>query len=443
MEELDLFSESPARVPAKEIEPWTVSALTDEIKRTLERALGEVRVAGEISNVRRQSSGHLYFTLKDAEAQLQGVMFRSDADAVGFQVDNGMEVVASGSLTVYKPRGNYQIRVRHLKPRGVGSLQARFEVLKNKLSSEGLFDPSRKKKLPVFPKTIGLITSPTGAVLQDFMQVLGRRCPHLSVVLGGVRVQGAQAADEVVAMIETFNHLEGLDVVVIARGGGSLEDLWTFNEEAVVRAVAASSLPVISAIGHETDFTLTDFAADLRAPTPSAAAEVVAVPREEWMKHLETLSRRLNRTLLHEVTQRRGRWRELSGHYVFREPARAVEGHMQRLDECRERMGLAAQRAWRRHQERWLRVQSAWFRIGPDQTLKLRRERLNHFGRQLTALSPQGVLERGYALVFNSRGSLIRGLNDADIGEPLKIKLSESTFSVEVHEKTAGGLRQN
>jgi exodeoxyribonuclease VII large subunit len=275
-------------------EPLTVSALTSRIKEILEDQVGEVSVSGEISNFRRQSSGHCYFTLKDAGSQIPCALFKGAAARMSLQPGDGVKVVAHGEVSVYEPRGAYQLIARGLEPLGKGDLHQRFEELKRKLQGEGLFDESRKRAIPEFVERVGIITSPTGAAVRDVIHVLQRRCPRIALTVFGVKVQGDGAAEEVAEAIAEMGKRD-FDVLLVVRGGGSLEDLWSFNEEIVARAVTASPIPVISGVGHETDFTICDFVADLRAPTPSAAAEMVSRTDADWQEEVETLEDRLER----------------------------------------------------------------------------------------------------------------------------------------------------
>ena len=267
----------------------TITELTRQIKFSLESSFPRVWVEGEISNFKQHTSGHLYFTLKDEGAQLSALMWRSRVANLTFQPEDGMKVIARGSITVYPPRGNYQLDVDQIQPLGLGELQLAFERLKQKLDAEGLFDAEHKKPIPEFPECIGLVTSETGAALQDIRSVLSRRHPSVEVVLAPVRVQGAGAAEEIADAIKYLNQYGGIDVLIVGRGGGSLEDLWAFNEEVVARAIYASKIPIISAVGHEIDFSIADFVADLRAPTPSAAAELVVRDRTELLEDIGNL----------------------------------------------------------------------------------------------------------------------------------------------------------
>src|SRR5512139_1004597 len=286
---------------------YSVSALTAEVKAVLEDGFSAIWVEGELSNFKHHTSGHMYFTLKDAQAQIRGVMFRGHNRLLRFQPADGLSVLVCGTVTVYERRGEYQINVEFMEPKGIGALQLAFEQLKAKLEAEGLFDESRKRPLPLLPRKIGIITSPTGAVIRDMLTVIGRRFPGLEVLIHPVAVQGEGAAGEIAAALGRLGVRTDLDVLVVARGGGSLEDLWAFNEEAVARAIAASPIPVISAVGHETDVTIADFVADLRAPTPSAAAELVIAAKKEFVSRIEQLASRLNgsmRARIHRVESR-------------------------------------------------------------------------------------------------------------------------------------------
>jgi exodeoxyribonuclease VII large subunit len=440
MTEFDLFGGGGAPERPKQPQVWSVSDLTDEIKDLLESKVGDVQVSGEISNFRRQSSGHLYFSLKDEGAQISAVMFRGDAARLGFNPEDGDQVVATGMVTVYKPRGSYQIRIRSLKPAGKGGLQAQFEALKAKLSEEGLFDGSGKKSLPVFPRRIGVITSPTGAAVKDFLQVLGRRCPHIQVVIGGVRVQGEGAALEVAEMLQIFNQRADVELIVVTRGGGSLEDLWAFNEEVLARAIVASDLPVVSAVGHEIDFTIADFVSDVRAPTPSAAAEVIATSRSEWLERLEDVQRRLRQGLIRQVSEHRAVLERYQSHYVFKEPVRLVETALQRVDELRDRLAGQVERSVEARRETLKRLQQQWGRLDPEKLFRTKRQRLQALGNQVRLLSPQGVLDRGYALAFDTSGKVLRTVDDVESGDVVRIQLQDGRIYTKTDKKSDEGL---
>jgi exodeoxyribonuclease VII large subunit len=407
----------------------SVSELTGRIKETLETRIGTVHVEGEISNFKQQTSGHLYFTLKDAGAQLSSVMFRGGAARLGFVPKDGLQVVAKGDISVYAPRGNYQLIVRSMRPKGKGTLQEQFEALKRKLQAEGLFEPERKKPLPAFPRRIGIITSPTGAAVRDFLQILRRRCPRIEVVVFGVNVQGAQAAGEIVRAVEILNERADCDLLVLARGGGSLEDLWSFNEETVARAVASSAIPTLSAIGHETDFTICDFVADLRAPTPSAAAELASRADQEWAQELagfvETLSG-LARSLIKE---REWRWKECAGSYVFREPRRVIELGAQKLDDRAESLDKALRAAFDAKKQQFQAVENRWRVQHPGRFLEDLTRRLEERRARLRLLSPQHVLERGYAIVFDG-GTVLKSVHEISRKKKVTVQVADGKIGL-------------
>jgi exodeoxyribonuclease VII large subunit len=334
------FPEPEAPAPEKP-QAWTVSRLNREVRSCLEGGIGAVRVQGEISNLRRQPSGHQYFSLKDETAQVSCVFFRSAATGAP-PLRDGQQVEIAGEISVYEPRGQYQIVVRRVQPRGAGELEARLRALQEKLRAEGLFDQSRKKRLPPHPVRVGVVTSPAGAAIRDFLHILRRRAPHIAVFIAPVRVQGRGAAAEIAAAINGFAapNLSGfpaVDVIVATRGGGSLEDLWEFNEESVARAIAASPVPVISAVGHETDVTTSDLAADVRAPTPSAAAEILSADRAETLQQLDTLRRRLHRDAAVHLARARAGRDVLLASGVFRLPLRRIDDLRQTTDDLRDR----------------------------------------------------------------------------------------------------------
>src|SRR5262249_36494768 len=317
-----------------------VSELTLRIKTALEEALPTVWVEGEISNLRVPSSGHAYFTLKDDGAQLRCVLFRNRSRRVRFELEDGQHVLAFGGLDVYASGGESQLIVEVLEPKGAGALQIAFEQLKRKLEAEGLFEPSRKRALPPFPRVIGIVTSPSGAALRDMLHIIGRRFADLRVLLAPVRVQGVEAPGEIVAATASLREVDDADVVIVGRGGGSIEDLWAFNDERVARAIAACRVPVISAVGHETDFTIADFVADLRAPTPSGAAELVVREKLAVIELLADLYARLKQAIVADVGARRERVEFLRRRRVLTDPARALRDLHRRLDELQGRLRL-------------------------------------------------------------------------------------------------------
>src|SRR5947209_515683 len=311
---------------------WRVADLVSAVRTTVERGYTDVWVEGEISNFRPSESGHLYFTLKDGDAQLRIVMFRSQARLLRFRPENGMQIIARGRVTIYDARGELQLSAEFLEPVGAGALQLAFEQLKNRLAQEGLFDAARRKPIPPLPRRIGIVTSPRGAALQDMLNVLGRRHENVGILIYPAQVQGETAATEVGAAIRYFNRAKNVDVIIIARGGGSLEDLAAFNDEGLARTIAASTLPVISAVGHETDFTIADFVADLRAPTPSAAAELVIESKHRLAEHVAHLHQRLHRATRYHLLTAKQQLSELSQHGAFARIQDVISRRAQRLE---------------------------------------------------------------------------------------------------------------
>lgn len=445
---------------------FTVSELTRLVKQTLEDEVGRVWVEGEITNFRRQSSGHCYFTLKDERAQLSAVLFAGSQRGLTFQLADGLSVRAFGELTVFEPRGQYQLIVRRIEAAGAGALMARFEALKRKLDAEGLFDAGRKHPLPLLPRHVGVVTSPTGAAIRDILNVVTRRFPNLHVVLAPARVQGTGAAEEIAAAIDRLNAQSAaaaagepsalhapLDVLIVGRGGGSLEDLWCFNEEVVARAIARSSLPVISAVGHEIDFTIGDFVADVRAPTPSAAAELVVGRKEDFEERLRTHARTLRQVVRQELTERKGRLAAARASHVFREPSHAVRRLAQTLDGLDARLkqslvGVAGRRQRRLDDIRGrlllqeatrmravdTRVDALARRLAlaaPDH-VRQRRQRLEHLQRHLRALSPVAILERGYSLTRLADGTLVRSVRQVAPGVRLRTQVADGEVESQV-----------
>ena len=346
MSQASLFNLMPER------RTWKVSELTTRIRELLEGTLPDISVEGEVSNCRAAQSGHYYFTLKDARAQIRCVCFRDQMRGIKCKPEDGLHITVRGSLSVYDARGEYQIYVTHIDPVGLGALQLAFEQLKKRLLEEGLFAPAGKKPLPVLPRCIGVVTSPTGAAIRDILRVLKRRFPNAQVSLFPVKVQGAGSAVEIVQALRYFNRVKTIDVLILARGGGSLEDLWTFNEEAVARAISESVIPIITGIGHETDFTIADFVSDLRAPTPSAAAEIVVRSRDEFERHIAEHARRISQQMRFHLSQWKHHVRDLQTHRGFRRLDFLLRGRRQLLDEysnsltigLRLRLAMARQR---------------------------------------------------------------------------------------------------
>jgi exodeoxyribonuclease VII large subunit len=438
----------------------TVSELTRVVREILEGRIGEVWVQGEISNLRKQSSGHHYFTLKDDRAQISCVMFaRSYGAQSKIALSDGMQVQAYGLISVYEARGQYQLIVQLIQPRGQGLLQAKFEALKRKLQAEGLFETDRKRALPKFPRRIALVTSSSGAALQDMLNILKRRSPWLSILICPVRVQGEGAAAEISAMIDFISVQAAelkVDLMVVGRGGGSLEDLWEFNEERVARSIYRSRIPIVSAVGHEIDFTIADFVADLRAPTPSAAAELV-VP-DIFALQGELVSRRsaLDRLIRQALEIRRMHVRRLSEAPYFREPRRLIVERQQRVDQLEMRLleiwkNVFQQRRSRIEKmvtflsafrpERWLQskrgeVAGLEMRLRRIAASKLdsHKSRLTEIANFLRLLGPRQTLERGYSITLDGDGNVVRSVQALRVGDPIRTKLAEGELTSLVQE---------
>jgi len=402
----------------------SVTELTRRIKTLLENACPAVWVEGEISNFGVAPSGHCYFTLKDANAALSVVMFRNVAAKLGFKLADGLQILAFGQISVYEKRGQYQLIAAQLMPKGLGALQLAFEQLKQKLAQEGLFDPKRKKPIPMFPRRIGLVTSPSGAALRDFLKIIGRRFPHLHIIIAPVRVQGEGAAEEIAAAIDQLNALDMVDVIVVTRGGGSLEDLWAFNEEIVARAIARSRLPTISAVGHEIDFTIADFVADLRAPTPSAAAELVIRARDEWLAQLTRYQQSLDKDLRRRLTEARRRLAACA----LRQPADLIRQYQQQVDDLARRLHRATDTTLQQRRSRLLSIRLAT----PPMLLQRSRHRLAQARTRLELLSPQATLQRGYSITRLPDGRVIRSVKTVKSGDTIRTLVADGEFESRV-----------
>jgi exodeoxyribonuclease VII large subunit len=388
----------------------SVGQLTARIKELLESGFPSVWVAGEISNYSRPQSGHSYFTLKDDQAQIRAVMWRGTATKLKFEVADGMDVFCHGHLDVYAPRGSYQLVVDQVQPKGMGALELALRKLREKLAAEGLFDPSRKRPLPAFPRRLAFVTSPTGAAVRDFLEVLRRRWRGVDVWVIPARVQGEGAAQEVVAGIQLANRVSPPpDVLIVGRGGGSLEDLWTFNEEVVVRAIAASRIPTISAVGHEIDVTLSDLAADVRALTPSEAAERVVPSADEIAKRMRGYHERLHAAVRRRLIVVGTKLAALREHRAFRRPFEVIHDRSRRLDELSFRAGAAA-RAF----------------------LRDRQAKVNTLGGKLDSLSPLAVLRRGYSVTTDESGRVLRDASQLRIGQAVVTRFSKGTATSKV-----------
>lgn len=458
----DLLPEPPRRA-STDRRVLTVSALTGAIRHQLETGFGDIWVEGEISNCRLWNTGILYFTLKDDAAQIKSVMFRMAVRYLRFKPEDGLRVVARGRLGVYEPKGEYQLVCEHLEPQGLGALQLAFEQLKKRLQAEGLFDATRKRSLPAFPKRIGVVTSLEGAALRDILKVLERRAPSTNVLIRPARVQGEGAADDITRALRSFARVRGVDVVIVARGGGSAEDLWAFNEERVARAIAASPVPVISGVGHEVDFTIADFVADVRAPTPSAAAEMVVATTSEFRTRVDRLSARLRSAAHAHIQQRRARVHALvSRRGLSGVQARiAMRGrHAAELDHqlrAAVRSDLGARlRTWtslrHRLEQRDLARRLAVIRArltAADTKLagavRLARHRseasLGALTGRLNNLSPLAVLARGYALCWTGdRTAIVRRAEDVATGDRVQVTLADGELSCRIEDKIAAKI---
>ncbi len=429
---------------------YTVTQLTTSIRSILESTFPEVWVEGEVSNLRIPSSGHVYFSLNDQDSQIRTVLFRRVAAGLPFHVENGLTVLAKGRVSVYEPRGDYQLLLEYLEPKGIGALQIAFEQLKKRFDQEGLFDPARKRSLPFFPRRVGVITSGTGAALHDVVTVVHRRCPVIRLRVFPVAVQGAGAAQEIADAVRLANQHTDLDVLIVGRGGGSWEDLWSFNEEVVVRAIAGSRIPVISAVGHEIDFTLSDFAADYRAPTPSAAAESVSPVLVDLVDGLRDKNTRLARAM-------RGTFRfhrhqvELALH-ALPVPSQILQRQVQRVDELSFRLGSGIRAMLAAVRPRLDAFTTGLQRIGPGQSWQRgslmlpqllqrlsrampwvitgKKQQLRTVASTLDTLSPLAILSRGYSILETSPGgTIVKDAQSVQVGDRIRARLAEGRLS--------------
>ncbi len=451
-----------AEAPSRRI--YAVRELVTAVRVHLEKGFPDIWVEGEISNYRPAESGHIYLTLKDGDSQLRVVMFRAQARLLRFRPQNGMQVITRGRITMYEARGEMQLLAEYMEPMGAGALQVAFEQLKAKLAAEGLFAPERKKPLPALPRRIGVITSPRGAVIRDILNVLQRRHESLNVLIYPSQVQGESAAGEVSAGIRFFNQQSGkqpdelsafaVDVIIIARGGGSVEDLAAFNSESLARAIAASHIPVISAVGHETDFTICDFVADLRAPTPSAAAEIVIRCKQELQESVSTLRERLRRAAQYSLLRQRQSFTSLEKDRVFARMEDAIARRQQRVDDLRfrleslmrvrlgdasRRFALAASRLAQRDLRQQLSMQKRELlshvqalAAATRRYLMHRRSRLEQASGKLDTLSPVAILERGYSLIFDAQGALIKEAAQLEPGDAIRARLARGEVDARV-----------
>src|SRR5436190_5486362 len=439
-----------------ERQPVSVSELTQQIRGALEKGFGSVWVEGEVSNFRAHSSGHWYFTLKDEFAQLRAACYRSSNQRIRFRVEDGMLVRARGRLSVYEPKGEYQLIADSLEPVGAGALQLAFEQTKARLEAEGLFAQELKRLIPMFPRRVGVVTSTSGAAIRDILQVISRRTSSVDVLIAAARVQGEGAAHEIVRAIRFLNEHNqralsesnfdhAIDVIIVGRGGGSIEDLWAFNEEVVARAIRASAIPIISAVGHETDFTIADFAADLRAPTPSAAAEMVATHEAELCARLAGLSKTMARSMLYRLSSARNQVQELalssafaavtgrvrnaltatsSAEYRLHSSIRAVaEAAQRRLHAASRNVSLPQLRSTLTASRARFVALNASCESAMAARLEVAQRKLGLAAAALDAMSPLRVLERGYAIAHDSRGNVVREAQAISVGDELRLRL--------------------
>jgi exodeoxyribonuclease VII large subunit len=442
---------------APERKIWSVMELTSRIGAVLGTQFSNMWVEGEVSNCHAAQSGHIYFTLKDDKAQVKCVCFRNQAVRLKCRPEDGLKIIVRGSVGVYEPRGEYQIYVEHIEPSGVGALQFAFEQLKKRLEAEGLFDDARKKSLPVLPRRIGVVTSPRGAAVRDIIRILRRRFPNLHLMVYPVRVQGDGAAEDIVAALKYFNRKQLVDVILLARGGGSIEDLWAFNEEIVARAIAACTIPLVSGVGHEADFTIADFVADVRASTPSAAAEIVVRSRLEFQRHLLELEHKISQHMRYILLDFRHHLKELSTHMGFRRLEDLLRRHRQQTDELSSRLGVALEGRIKRLRHRYTiagtRIASFDLRariktlglllVQRSAELGMRMERflvgkiqlLERLQLQLDERSPLRVLDRGFAICTDVDGNVLRAADQVAIGAEVNVQLARGRLGAEVRKR--------
>ncbi len=436
---------------------YSVTELTGRIRDLFTRNFTDILVEGEISNCHEAQSGHIYFVLKDKTSQIRAVCFKTQVRAMKFRPENGLHVTVRGSISVYEARGDYQIYVESIEPVGLGALQLAFDQLKKRLEAEGLFSPDRKKPLPMLPRCIGLITSPTGAAVRDVVRILRRRFHNVHLTLFPVRVQGDGAALEIVRALQYFNREQSVDVLILARGGGSLEDLWAFNEEAVARAIAQCTIPVISGVGHETDFTIADFVADVRASTPSAAAELVVNTRSAFDKHVADLRQTLVDQIRYRILVQSRRVHELSARRGFRRPLDLLRQQRQRADEMTARIAHALRANLTLSTKRFniahkrivafdfrmkiaavrLRLEKLQLELASrsERALRQKRDRFDRLRLQLHERSPLRVLERGYAIATDSTGQILRSSTQVAVGDAVTLRLHQGRLTTSVTAK--------
>ncbi|WP_419393704.1 exodeoxyribonuclease VII large subunit [Cytobacillus praedii] len=430
----------------------TVNALTKYIKRKFDADphLQDVMVKGEISNFKQHSSGHMYFTLKDEKARILAVMFSRYNQTMKFSPENGMRVLIRGDLTVYEPSGQYQIYIKEMQPDGIGDLYLAFEQLKEKLEKEGLFSTEYKKPIPKFPTTVGVITSPTGAAIRDIITTIKRRYPVANILIFPALVQGGQAAPSIVKAIQMVNSRDEADVLIIGRGGGSIEELWAFNEESVAKSIFHSRIPIISAVGHETDFTIADFVADLRAPTPTGAAELAVPHIDDLAERIFSRQSRMIRALKEQLTLQNERLTRIQKSYAFRYPHKLYEQKLEQVDKWTEQLQRGSKKLFELKAEEWISLQKRLKRSHPNERIeeaKRQQEKVqkklnraiaaifaakekdfSHMLTTLEALSPLKIMDRGYSLVYSDEGKLIKTVNQVKRDEQIKVKVPDGAI---------------
>ena len=449
-------AEENSKNPERQV--YTVTEITRSIKFSLETEFPLVWIEGEISNLRIPSSGHMYLTIKDEESQIKVVMFRSGKSQLKFEPKDGDQVIVKGKITVYEPRGEYQIVIDYMEPKGIGALQLAFQQLKEKLSKEGLFDDELKKTLPLLPQKIGIVTSPTGAAIRDILNIIDRRFPNLHVLIAPVKVQGEGAAQEIAAAVKDLNKIKDVDAIIVGRGGGSIEDLWAFNEEVVARAIFESKIPVVSAVGHEIDFTISDFVSDLRAPTPSAAAELVVRDKNILFKNIATLYKRLLGNIRGTLNESKTELKNLVSRKVLQDPLTPIHERQQRLDEITLRMERAIKSFLQIQKEKNRTNKKHLFLLNPlnkikqhkvllreaekkinsqmNFTLNISRNTLNAAMKRLNSVSPLSVLERGYAICrTHPDGKVLKDSGKVSTGDLVKVQLSKGKLLCNVTDR--------
>lgn len=457
MQQRPLFggqSEPPESASAAQV--YTVSQLNAEVKILVETTYPLIWVEGEISDFKQPGSGHFYFNLKDSKSAVKAVMWKSSHRFMRWQPKNGMKVMVHGRLTVYEPQGSYQLDVVQMVPHGKGDLYAAFEQLKEKLQSEGLFDSARKRSIPMLPRKIGIVTSPTGAAIQDILNVLNRRFANLGILIFPATVQGEEAAPTIVEGLGVLNLSRQIEVIILARGGGSIEDLWPFNDETVARAIYSSRIPVISAVGHETDSTISDFVADLRAPTPSAAAELVIGTKSEFAERVRNHSKRIHASLHNRLLYLRNRVNVAARHRALAGFPEKLRTQQQMVDDYEGRLRAGLTRYHQIQQRKLIAVQQKMSPGHLKHLIEVRRSRLsNLFGRtrtsiqkkvhdvrrsaerfeaKLTSLSPLAVLERGYSIAYSEDGTILKNATQTSSGKAIRVKLHHGLLQCEVKE---------